>query len=388
MLFALALTVLLWAPAPARGQGDDRLNAAAAVNRARTQRGLGALLSSPVLEQIAQRKADEMAARRSVDAIPADGGAATALLAAAGYPGWRSGLRVAGMLTYASASGFADAIPYFLDSDDAQRILLDRRAREMGLAVAFANGPGGLTAYWALVVGAQPNVLPIFLNDGASATRDPRLAVALTQEDAAPDGEGATAIGHVVDVRLAETPTFDGAVWQPFERLLAFTLSSTAGTHTVYAQLRDGAGRVAISAASINLDPRSEDPAQPVPPGPTAVPQIGLPVAARGTATQVPATPSVAAPPREPEATAAPMVITLSPGSLVATPNLPPAEAAAARRAPAPPTPTPTPAPTPRPPPVIRAGDLDPGALAGLIGLQAVVVGLAARRIARMQRSS
>jgi hypothetical protein len=198
--------------------------------------------------------------------------------------------------------------------------------------------------YWALIFGAAPNVLPIFLNDGAGITSDPVLAVRLTQEEVVPDGEGATNVGHVVDVKFSQSPQFEGAEWQAWAPLIAFSLEGAPGVRTVYAQLRDGAGRATVAAASIVFDPRSRATAQPVGPGSNVTPSPDLATVAAPTAapTAIEALTPTATP-------ALPIaVITLSPGSVVATPNLPaviapgPSPVAVAPR----PAPSPTNAPS------------------------------------------
>lgn len=375
-VLALALPARAYLPpAVPSQQQDDGALALDALNRARAQNGLAPLAPNATLERAARKKADAMAARGVVDPLPADNAAAAAAQAEAGYPAWRSGARVAGALVYASTSGFGGATAFFLDQDRARRVLLDRLAREVGIAVAFSDGPGGRTAYWSVITGAQPNGLPIFLDDGAAVSSDPLLAVRLTQEDAVPAGEGANTVGRIVDVRLSESADFAGALWQPWEPLIAYTLRGEAGVRTVYAQLRDGAGRVAVSAASIVYDPRSRPSAQPVAPGSevtrpapaTAVPQPGLtPLAATSLASPTPP---------------APLVITLSPGSIVATPNLPPAAAAARPSTAAPPIAGQAPAlpgPAPRPEP-------DPMILIAAVTAQAVVLGIALRRLVVMR---
>ncbi|MEO6060901.1 MAG: CAP domain-containing protein [Thermoflexales bacterium] len=325
---------------PAIAQQEDRQAVLELINRARSQNGVGPVAPSAVLERAAQKRADEMAARDVLDPPRADDTETVAVVAAAGYPAWRSGARIAGELAYATKTGFAPAPAAFLDQDRQRRVLIERRYREIGIASAISSGPGGPVTYWALLFGAEPNVLPIFLNDGAGVTSDPVLAVRLSQEEVVPDGEGATIVGHIVDVRFSQSPQFDGAEWQSWAPLIAFTLEGTPGVWTVYAQLRDGAGRATVSTASIAFDPRNRATAQPVGPGNDVTP---LPDPATALApTAAPTAIELIAP--TPTQVIPIAVITLSPGSVVATPNLP--GAIAARPAPVATAPRPAPSPT------------------------------------------
>jgi uncharacterized protein YkwD len=363
-------------PARAVAQQEDRQFALEIINRARSQNGVGPLAPNAALERAAQKRADEMAARGAIDSSRADDAEAIAAAAAAGYPAWRSGVRIAGELTYASKSGFAPAPAAFLDQDRQRRILIERRFREIGIASAVANGPGGPVTYWALMFGAAPNVLPIFLNDGAGITSDPVLAVRMTQEEVVPEGEGATIVGHVVDVKFSQSPQFEGAEWQAWAPLIAFTLEGAPGVRTVYAQLRDGAGRATVAAASIVFDPRSRATAQPVGPGSNVTPLPDLATVAAPTAA-----PTAMEAPTPTVTPALPIaVITLSPGSVVATPNLPgalsvrPTVVAAAPRL----APSPTVAPSR---PVAQANN-DAGPILGVaVVAQLAILALIGRRL-------
>jgi len=364
-------------PARAVAQQEDRQAVLEIINRARSQNGVGPVAPNAALERAAQRRADEMAARGVVDAPRADDNEAVAAVAAAGYPAWRSGARVAGELAYASKSGFALAPDAFLDQERQRRVLIERRYREIGIASAVASGPGGPTTYWALLFGAEPNVLPIFLNDGAGVTSDPVLAVRLSQEEVVPAGEGATIVGHIVDVKFSQSPQFEGAEWQAWAPLIPFALEGTPGVRTVYAQLRDGAGRATVSAASIVFDPRSRATAQPVGPGSevTPIPDLATPAAP----TAIPTSIEGVAPTPTPALPIA--VITLSPGSVVATPNLPAAIAAG----PTPVIAAPRPAPSLTPPPGRPApqANREGEAILGVaIVAQLVILAVIGRRIA------
>lgn len=355
-------------------QQEDRQAVLEIINRARTQNGVGPVAPNAVLERAAQKRADEMAAWGVVDPPSADDTDAVAIVAAAGYPAWRSGARIAGELAYASRTGFAPAPAAFLDQDRQRRVLIERRYREIGIASAVSNGQGGPVTYWALLLGAEPNVLPIFLNDGAGVTSDPVLAIRVAQEEVVPDGEGATIVGHIVDVRFSQSPQFEGAEWQSWAPLIAFTLAGTPGVQTVYAQLRDGAGRATVSAASIVFDPRDRATAQPVGPGSdvTPLPDPATPIAPTAAPTAIElVTPTPALPIA---------VITLSPGSVVATPNLPGAIAARPTALPAAPRPAPSPTNAPSRP--ATQANTDAGPILGFaVVAQLAILALIGRRL-------
>lgn len=259
---------------------------------------------SVLLDKAAQRHSDDMANKGFVDEIGSDGSTARKRVEAAGYPKW-SGAQIWSEAIYAGQTTFDEALDFFLGDAGQRRALLSDRVREVGIGIAKDN----LRTYWTITFGAQPGVLPIFINEGAAVTNDRNVAVQLTQENAVPNGEG-NIIGRVVEVRLGSTPNLSNASWQPWEALLPFTLERGAGTKTVYVEMRDGAGRVTLASDSIEYDPNSKPGVKPVAPGndaATLVPAPSPTLAPLPTATVVPldVNPVVTLPP-EPSATSQP----------------------------------------------------------------------------------
>ena len=184
-------------------------------------------------------------------------------MANAGYVAWSNDRLIWGENLYADVSEFAVALNFILSDSSQARIMLNPRYREVGIGLGTAEG-GKL--YWTLLYGAQPNVLPAFINDGASTTNNATVAVRLSQEDAVINGE-ANAIGRVIEVRLSSNANFAGASWQSWQPLLEFKFDTKPGVKTVYVQYRDGAARTASAAASISYDPNASSAIVPIGPG-------------------------------------------------------------------------------------------------------------------------
>ncbi|MCS7061950.1 MAG: hypothetical protein RMN25_12415, partial [Anaerolineae bacterium] len=203
-----------------------------------------------------QRHSQDMADKGFLDHIGSDGSKLDDRVLMAGYSSW-IGRRVWVELVYAGTGGFSEALEFWLSDEAERRHLLDRRLREIGIGVALNTSPAGVTtAYWTLVLGAQPNALPVFINDGAVTTNMPQVAVRLSQEEIVPEGEG-NSIGKVIEVRLSADPGFRGAVWQKWEPLVPFTFDDVPGLKTVYVQYRDTSDRMTVATASIQYDPNS-----------------------------------------------------------------------------------------------------------------------------------
>lgn len=266
----LALTLaLMLQPARAQSPAPGRREALAALNRLRAENGVPALAANAQLDAAAQRHADDMAAKRFVDSVGSDGSSGRQRIEAAGYPGW-NGARPWAESIYAGQALFDDALQFLANDEGQRRALFSPRFREVGIGIAS----DGVRTYWVVTYSSQPNVLPITINDGAPITNDPQVAIQLTQEEAVPIGD-ARAIGSVVDVRLSSSPDFAKAEWQPWERLIPFTFDRKSGEKAIYVEMRDAAGRTAMSRASILLDTKAKQMVTPL--GPGAVETVAIP---------------------------------------------------------------------------------------------------------------
>lgn len=237
----------------------------ALVSQARLDNGLPPYGWSDLLAAAAQRHASDLAAHRLASHTGSDGSAPRQRIAEAGYAAWGNGA-VVGENFWTGYGSVQDALDWFMGDLIHRENILSSRYREIGIGVA-TDSEGRV--YYVLDFGARPNVLPVFINDGAPTAESPQVAIRLTNEDAYPQGEGSAFMGRAIEVRLSDTPDFSGASWQLWEPLLPWTLPAEPGEHWVYVQFRDGAGRIAGSADSILLVLPG---ISPTPPAPTDTP--------------------------------------------------------------------------------------------------------------------
>ncbi len=261
-LVALLVCTVLFVTSPAFSQGEDQAaEFYAQITEARLQEGLPPLYRSSLLDQAARRHVEDIAARGVATDEGSDGSTYQQRIRETGYRAWNDGLMVA-ELTWMGMGRAADAVTWFRNHPDLWAVFVDRRYREVGIGYA-EDGRG--RHYFVITFGSRPNVLPIFINDGASFTDNPVVAVTLTNEEAVPMGEG-MGMGRAIEVRLSSTPDFEGADWQPWEALLPWTLGGPEaavpepGDYAVYVEFRDGAGRTTVSEATIRLVPPGELP--------------------------------------------------------------------------------------------------------------------------------
>ncbi len=209
----------------------------ARVNGERIAIGLPPLASSSELAAAAQRYSDDIAARRAVGHEGSDGSTPLERMAAAGYAGFSSGI-VGLEIVYAGALS-DQTLDWWMDSPDSLEAALSAIFREIG--IGFTQGADGL-AYWALLFGARPNVLPIFINNGAVQTSNPLVTLTLSNEGAMLNGDGDNVIGLAREIRVSNLEEGAEVDWEPWTAAITWTLSSGEGVKTVQVEFRDLVG--------------------------------------------------------------------------------------------------------------------------------------------------
>lgn len=254
----VSAAVVMWAliavPA-ARGQIDQVETFYNLITQQRISEGYAPLGRSRLLDQAAQRHADDLVTLDSATHEGSDGSDYRQRIREARYQAWDDGLMVNEAL-WVGLGTAEDAVTWF-HSNPAWEIFIDPRYREIGIGYAIDDG----VRYFVITFGSRPGVLPIFINDGAPETDSPQVALRLTNEEAEPLGEGSW-MGKAIEVRLSNTPDFEDKSWQPWEPLLPWTLASNEpGDYAVYVEFRDGAGRTTIAEDTIRLvEPESFQP--------------------------------------------------------------------------------------------------------------------------------
>lgn len=310
-LCMLLILLLVSLPGATAAQEDPARTFYRMINQARLDEGLPPLGWSTLLAQAAQRHADDMAENKRIEQTGSDGSTYQQRIREAGYRAWNNGLLVNESI-WAGLGEAENALNWFREDPERWDMFIDERYREVGLG--HARDEQGVN-YYVIDFGSRPGVLPIFINDGAETTESPAVALRLTNEEAEPLGEGAR-IGKAIEVRVSNTPEFEGLDWQPWESLLPWELAGAEpDTYAVYVEFRDGAGRTTISEDTIRLVV-DEDATPSAPPGetlPTPLPS-NTPSPSTPTSTPIPATP-------EPSATETPA--TTEPPAAVGTPTVP-----------------------------------------------------------------
>ena len=248
---AVALAVLQAVALPSAAQADLAAEMLARINAARVAQGLPPYAYNEKLAAAAQAHSKDMAAAGKVDRAGADGSSPKSRILAAGYGQWTIG-PVIDEAIYGGTDGAQGAFEWWMNAPTDKGRLLSTRFREVGIGAAAA--PNGWI-YWTLDLGAQPNVLPAFVNGGATRVATTMVTLTLTTENAVPAGEGTNTIGQPVQVRVASDDSFTGTDWQPWAAEIQFQVLPKA-QQTLYVLYRDAQGRtvpVSVNVALTNV---------------------------------------------------------------------------------------------------------------------------------------
>ncbi len=256
---ALVLLAVFFMVMPVAAQDDPRGRLLGLINQGRLNEGLAPLGNSTLLNQAAQRHAEDLVGLGRATHQGSDGASYQQRIREMRYQAWNDGLLVAEVV-WTGLGSEEDALEWFVRNSEWST-LTDARYREIGVGYADDDG----VRYFVVNLGSRPAVLPVFINDGIQVTESPQVALRLTNEEAEPLGEG-TWMGRAIEVRFNNVPDFTGLPWQPWEPLLPWRLADEVpGEYAVYVEFRDGAGRTAVAADTIRLVLPGESPPTPTP---------------------------------------------------------------------------------------------------------------------------
>jgi uncharacterized protein YkwD len=320
ILFILLILLLIATPARAQEEDDRRAQFLELINEARLDAGLPPYALADELVASAQRHADDLAANTLDSHTGSDGSTAPQRIAEAGYEAWADGAMV-GENFWIGFGSVETAFEWFMGDPPHRDNIISEIYREVGIGIA-SDAEGRF--YNVIDFGTRPNVLPIFINEGADTANSEQVAVWLSNENAFPQGQGTLYIGQAIEVRVGDSRDFGDQPWEPWEELLPWILPAEPGEHTVYVQFRDGAGRTTISADSITLlsdteaepPPSTAIPSSPEPVTPTEVTEP--PVEPTEVITGTPSAPGTTADDAPPSPTPAPTPVPLA--EVTATP--------------------------------------------------------------------
>jgi cysteine-rich secretory family protein len=261
------------------------------INRERVSRGLVPYAMNAKLSGAAQTHANDIAHTGRFSHTGSDGSTVFDRVARVGYGAYSWGRRLGE--NWAWFHDPQTAMQMWMGSTPHRNNILHAAYREIGIGIA-APDRGGFV--YVVDFGVEPNVLPVFIQDGASETGTRQIVLRLSNEDYAVSGDGDGTIGKATQVEISSSSDFAGAQWQPFAAKFAWTLTSGDGTKTLYVKYRDARGRTVTSSDSINAELQLAQDLSPTPkpsPKPSSTSTRPRPTATRSlpTLTATPSTP-------------------------------------------------------------------------------------------------
>lgn len=203
------------------------------MNAERTLRGLPPLARNDNLTTAARAHNADMIANNFFDHTGSNGSTASERACAAGFAPYGWGRCYAGENIAAGYTTPAAVMAGWMSSGGHRANILNSKYREVGVGHTTGGSWGN---YWTMDLGAQPRVLPVFVNNNAAETTDYHVTVTLTKEDVSSWGS----IGSISGVQLSSDPGFTGASWQAWAPSLNFDLPRGSGQKTVYVRYTDG----------------------------------------------------------------------------------------------------------------------------------------------------
>ena len=210
------------------------------VNQERSARGLHPLRHNSSLSNAARAHNRDMIDNNFFDHTGSNGSTESQRACGQGYAPYGWGACYVGENIAGGYSTPANVFNGWMTSQGHRDNMLNPDYREIG--VGHTTG-GAWGHYWTMDLGAQPQVLPAFVNNDADETSSRQVTITLTKEDVSSWGS----VGEITGVQISENASFAGAAWQPWSKTIPFTLSPASGDKTVYVRYTDSAIQVVSS---------------------------------------------------------------------------------------------------------------------------------------------
>lgn len=218
-----------------------------------------------VLDAIAQSIADELSTTGTYEGLP------RVIADELGYSRWPDGgqrviTEAINYIGIQSPDEFAAE-----RQEDVINTLQNTFYREMGVAVGSyrAVASGTVQNVYVIVMGAQPNVLPIVINDGAETVYSQEVELYLHNEFSLAYETEANIIQRVTQVRIANSEAeLDSAQpiqWDGNDYALAWQLTDDYGSKEVWVEFEDEKGVRVRSTASVEYADPATAPTEPTP---------------------------------------------------------------------------------------------------------------------------
>lgn len=241
------------------------------INRGLIEEDAKPLARNEILDSVAETIAAELGASGQYQSVP------PSLAASAGYPAWPDNsrrvlsepLNLIGIQSPNAVAGFWTA--------SIAGILANDQYREIGVATsAYVAVSGGTEQnVYVVVLAAQPNIIPVIINDGADTVYSQEVELYLHSELAVGYQTDEETIQRVTSVRianseddLADADTLD---WQANNQAVPWTLTDGFGEKSVWVEFEDSKGTTVRSEAVVEYADEAMKPTSTPDPADTPV---------------------------------------------------------------------------------------------------------------------
>ena len=214
------------------------------INGARQSRAVGLLAWNDILAEAAQQHAEDIAITGRFDHTGSDGSNEQQRATRLGYGSDPNTVLVSE--NWARGT-IAEAFAIFLETEPHRSNMFSAKWREVGIGSAKSS----IFQVWVVVFGAQPGILPIFINNGQHLTKEQSVTIQLSNQEIVYDERS---FSRPIEMRVAEEHLLPNAPWQAWQPQIELQLSQGDGQKVVVAELRDAQGRIARAWDTIYLD--------------------------------------------------------------------------------------------------------------------------------------
>ena len=227
----------------------DELEVIRLVNVERVKAGLWPLAVNASLTLAARAHNEDMISHSFFDHTGSDGSDPGARAVAAGFLAYGWGAAYVGENLAVNYFSPAAVMQAWMSSEAHRGNILGAQYREIGVGFTQDSSCSSFCNYWTQMLGSEPRVLPVFLNDASAETSTTAVKVTVTDETVSSWGS----LGPVSRMMLANDPSFAGATWRPYAKDVYWQLPAGDGAKTVYARLQDASGQTVESSSSVEV---------------------------------------------------------------------------------------------------------------------------------------
>lgn len=258
LVFTVSSSVMAQDDAEATGPTTDDVYVA--INQMLIEQEARPLGRSELLDEVAQSTADELSNTGTFVTVP------TVAADEVGYPRWPdNGQRVINQAINYIGVGSPEEFAEIWE-EDLPEILQTTFYREIGIGVSTYQAVEGGTIQnvYVIVLGAQPNVLPVIINDGDATVYQRDVELYIHNELSLAYETDADVIQQAFDIRIANSeeeldsaPTID---WLENNYAVPWQLTDEFGPKTVWVEFTDDKGFSIRMVAEVEYDDPANAP--------------------------------------------------------------------------------------------------------------------------------